>query len=237
MDVGAGFDRFGRLLLQAQPVKRIFCLLLLTQWALAHNFWLKLEGQRAILYYGHGSDEMQYAKEVVKRVSGLTSGGKPAKVTWKLEGKHAVLLGQGDVAQMGVEVDEGFWTKSTEGWKNKSKREVANALAAEWSLSYSKVLLKPSACLNRRLDHKLEIVPLALEAKSLRLRVVLDGQPLSKVALSDGHEKSAETDSAGEATVAYQTAVVYSVQTKQPLVNSPDADTYKLRAVLSLPAR
>mgnify|MGYP003603905876 CR=1 FL=1 len=218
-------------------MKRLFFLLLLTPLALAHNFWLKLDGQRATLYYGHGSDEMQYAREVVKKVSGLTSTGKPAKVSWQIEERHAVLQGQGDVAQMGAEIDEGYWTKSTEGWKNKSKREVPNALAAEWSLSYSKVLLKPSACLNRSLGHKLEILPLTLEARRLHLRVTLDGKPLSKVSLSDGHEKSAETDDAGEATVPYSQAVVYSVQTRQSLPNSPDADTYKLRAVLSLPAR
>ena len=111
-------------------MKRLFFLLLLTPLALAHNFWLKLDGQRATLYYGHGSDEMQYAREVVKKVSGLTSTGKPAKVSWQIEERHAVLQGQGDVAQMGAEIDEGYWTKSTEGWKNKSKREVPNALSA-----------------------------------------------------------------------------------------------------------
>lgn len=218
-------------------MKRLLCLLLLTPWALAHNFWLKLEGQRAILYYGHGGEEILYSRDVVKKVSGLTSAGKPAKVGWQLLDKHAVLQGQGDVAQMGAEVDEGYWTKSTEGWKNKSRREVPNALAAEWSLSYSKVLLKPEACCHRPLGHKLEILPLALEPKRLRLRVLLDGKPLSKVVLSDGHEKSAETDAAGEATVPYSEAVVYSVQAKEPLTNSPDADTYKMRSVLSLPAR
>ncbi len=220
-----------------KKLKTLIGLVLVSQLALAHNFWLKAEGQRATLFYGHGSEEMLYSKDTVKRVSGLDSAGKPARVKWEMEGKHAVLVGGGEVAQMGAEVDEGYWTKTTEGWKNKSRREAKEVLAAEWSLSYSKVLLKPAACLNRKLGYKLEIVPLALEPKKLKVQVLLDGKPLPKASLSDGHEKAAETDGAGEATVAYEQATVYSVLEKQPLANSPDADTYKMRAVLSLPSR
>lgn len=216
-------------------MKRILCLLLLTQWALAHNFWLKPEGKKAVLFYGHGSEEMQYSKDVVKKVAALGSDGKSARVRWEMDGKHAVLLGEGEVAQLGAEIDEGYWCKTPDGWRNRSKRDTPDALASEWSLSYSKVLLKPQACLNRSFGHKLEIVPLALEGKKLRLKVVLDGKGLPKASVSDGHTKTGETDESGELSVPYEGAVVYSVLGRDRLVNNSNADKYKLRAVLSLP--
>lgn len=216
-------------------MKRLLCLLLMTQLGLAHNFWLKPQGNRAVLFYGHGIEEIQYSKDIVKKVSGMNSDGKPAKVSWEMDDKHAVLVGTPEVAQMGAEIDEGYWSKTPQGWKNQSRRQAPEALASEWSLSYSKVLLKPGACLNRPFGHKLEIVPVSLEGKTIHLRVLLDGKPLPKAPLSDGHKKAAETDSHGEATVAYEGPTVYSVQDKEPLANSPEAETYKLRAVLSLP--
>lgn len=76
-------------------------------------------------------------------VAALGADGKPVKVRWEMDGKHAVLLPESAAVQLGAEIDEGYWCKTTEGWKNKSRREIPDALASEWSLSYSKVLLKP----------------------------------------------------------------------------------------------
>lgn len=63
----------------------------------------------------------------------------------------------------------------------------------------------------------------------------LNGKPLAKAQLSDGHEKSGETDAGGEVLVPYAGAVVYSTLTRESLENNPNAEKSKLRAVLSLP--
>lgn len=209
--------------------------LALGQLALAHDFWLKPQGRKAVLWYGHASEDSDYDRGNLKKSLALNAQGEPLKVVQGSDGKHIVLSSQGEAAQLAVEMDTGFWVKTVQGWKNESKRTASGVLLSEWSLYYSKVLLKPEACLNQPFGQPLELVPVALDGKSLKVRLLLHGKGLADVKLYDQHQKVADTDQAGEATVDYRQAMVLSASCRQPLANNPDADRINLHAVLSLP--
>lgn len=215
--------------------RRIFLVLALGRMALAHDFWLKPQGQKAILWYGHASEDSEYDRSNLKKAQAFNAKGDSLKVMQGSDGKHVVLSSDGEAAQMAVEMDTGFWVKTVQGWKNESKRSASGVLLSEWSLYYSKVLLKPEACLNKPFGQQLELVPVALNGKSLKVRLLFHGKGLADVKLYDEHHKVADTDQAGEATVEYGQAMVLSASCRQPLANHPDADRLNLHAVLSLP--
>lgn len=209
--------------------------LFLAQTVLAHDFWLKPQGQKAVLHYGHGSEDSDYDRANLKKSSGLNAKGEGVAVSQASDGKHVVLSGPAELTQLAVELDTGFWVKTVQGWKNESKRTASGVLLSEWSLYYSKVLLKPEACLNKAFGQQLEIVPVSLNGKNLKVRLLMQGKPLSGVKLYDEHQKVADTDEAGEATVTYAEAMVLSASYRQPISHNPDADRLNLHAVLSLP--
>ncbi|MBN9419700.1 hypothetical protein ABS71_16945 [bacterium SCN 62-11] len=216
-------------------LRKIFLVLALGQMALAHDFWLKPQGQKAALWYGHASEDSEYDRANLKKASAFSAKGDPVKVAQTSDGKHVVLVPEAEAAQMAVEMDTGFWSKTVQGWKNESKRAVSGALLSEWSIYYSKVLLKPEACLNKSFGQTMELIPVALHGKNLKVRLVLRGKGLADVKLYDEHQKVADTDAAGEATVTYSEAMVLSAGYREPLQNNPDADRLNLHAVLSLP--
>ena len=217
--------------------RRAILILALTPLAWSHDFWLKPQGHKAVLWYGHAHEDSDYDKNNLKKVSGLNAKGEPAKVIQGSDGKHVVLSGEDNLVQVAVEIDSGFWVKTVAGWKNESKRTASHVLLSEWSLYYSKLLLKPQASLNRAFGQQLELVPVALTADSLKVRLLLHGKPLGEVKLYDEHQKVADTDAAGEATVPYTQAMVLSAAYREPLKDNPDADRLNLHAVVSLPHR
>lgn len=204
--------------------------------AQAHDFWLKPgNDQQAVLHYGHGSEDEGYSSKKIKKASGLNAQGQVTAVKLVPDGARTRLIGSADSVQMGVELDDGFWVKTTQGWKNQSKREVSNALLSQWSLSYSKVLLKPEACLNQAMGHQLEIVAVAWTPQSTRIRVLHQGKALAGVKIYANHKKVADSDSQGEATLSEGKNMVLSVSHRHPLRDNPDADRLNLHAVLTLP--
>lgn len=204
--------------------------------AQAHDFWLKpSSANQAVLHYGHGSEDEGYSSKKIKKASGLNAQGQVTAVKLLPDGERTRLVGSDGSVQLGVELDDGFWVKTTRGWKNQSKREVSNALISQWSLSYTKVLLKPEACLNQAMGHQLEIIALQWSPKSTRIRVLHQGKGLARVKIYANHKKVADSDSQGEATIAGGNNLVLSVSHRHPLRDNPDADRLNLHAVLTLP--
>mgnify|MGYP000947905186 CR=1 FL=1 len=204
--------------------------------AQAHDFWLKpSSANQAVLHYGHGSEDEGYSAKKIKNASGLNAQGQVTPVKLVPDGERTRLVGSSDSVQLGVELDDGFWVKTTQGWKNQSKRQVNNALISQWSLSYTKVLLKPEACLKQPLGHQLEIVAVQWSPKSTRIRVLHQGKALAGVKVYANHKKVADSDSLGEATIAEGKGLVLSVSHRHPLKDNPDADRLNLHAVLTLP--
>lgn len=208
--------------------------LALTGLAAAHDYWLKPAGRSVVLRYGHGSEDSAYKSEAVKKVLALNAKGQSVSVKAGLEDGRCRYEWQAEVAQLGTEIDGGFWCKTVTGWKNESKRQCANALLSEWSLYYAKVVLDPEASLHRSLGHPLEFLPLEISATSLRVRLLHAGKPAANVKIYQAHSKLAETDENGEATVARAGQLVLSCSLKQPLAGNPDADRLNLHAVLTI---
>lgn len=201
----------------------------------AHDFWLKLSQREAVLHYGHGSEDEGYSPDKVKKALGVDAAGKETPVKLVPEGQRVRLVPAASTTQMGAEVDQGYWVKTTQGWKNQSKSETPNALLSEWSRSYTKVLLSPKDCLRKPLGQALELVALEWSPAALRLQVLYEGKPLSGVKIYANHKKVAESDSKGEAQIAAGTGLVLSAGYRTPLQGNPHADRLNLRAVLTLP--
>ena len=218
--------------------KSLLCLffsLSLMGLAQAHDFWLKPEGSRAVLYYGHGNEDSPYKATCVKKSSGLSASGQAVAVRLTTEGNHCAFSWESGAVEIAAEIDTGYWIKTMQGWKNQSKRNAGSYLLSEWSLYYTKLLLKPGASLNRALGHQLEIVPLQISDKSLKVRVLLHGKPLAETKIYAGHDKVGDTDAAGEATVPKNGLLVLTVSNREPLPDNQDADRLKLNAVLTVP--
>jgi nickel transport protein len=209
----------------------VWTLMTLPLWA--HDYWLKPSGKRVVIAYGHGSETEAYSASVIKKATAVTPKG-PHSLSWQQEGPVCVLQPDSDATQVGVEIDSGYWTKTVQGWKNQSKREAGNYLLSEWSLYYSKLLLKPNAP-HKVMGHRLEFVPLEVDHSEVRLRLLLNGQPLAGKAIYSQHSKLGETDSKGEIKVKRDGDVtVVSASHKEPVENNPDADRLNLHAVLTL---
>ena len=212
---------------------RTLCvLLLLAGAAWAHDFWIKPNG---ILWYGHEAESAAYVPDKVKKAMALSAAGKPVGVKQSVEGGKVRLTPEGEAAQLAVEIDTGYWSKTALGWQNKPKSQSSQVIMAEWSLYYSKLLYKPEACLNRAFGQKLEIVPVQVTSSSVKVKVLLEGKPQEGLKLYANHERVGETSAAGEATLEHQGLTIVSVSFKQPVEGNAEYDRLNLNAVLTLP--
>jgi uncharacterized GH25 family protein len=216
-------------------MKKALLIFALSACAWGHDFWLKpASPNRVVLEYGHEGSSDKYSPSVVKKATALNARGAPVKVAVAQDGERCVLSGDPEAVQVAAEVDTGYWTKTVHGWANKSKRESGSYLLSEWSLYYSKALLKPAASLNQPFGHRLEFVSTSVDEKAVRVRLLLNGQPLGGKAVYSQHEKLGETDSKGELSVGRNGLTVMSASHKEPIQNNPDADRLHLHAVLTL---
>lgn len=221
--------------MEAPRMRWLLPFLLLTGLAWAHDFWLKPAGSLAILWYGHEEESAAYAPDRVKKALALSASGQSIAVKQSQEAGKVRLTPAAEAAQLAVEVDTGYWSKTPLGWQNKPRREASSVIMTEWSLYYSKLLLKPQACVNRPFGQKLEIVPIQVQQQSVRVKVLLDGKPQAGLKLYADHERVGVTSESGEATLEWKGLTVVSVSFKQPLEGNPDADRLNLNAVLTLP--
>lgn len=215
-------------------MKKALLIFALSACAWGHDFWLKPTPNRVVLEYGHEGGDEKYSPGVLKKATGLNATGAPVNVTVTEENGRCVLQGGADAAQLGAEVDTGFWTKTIRGWTNKSRREFSSYLLSEWSVYYCKVVLQPSASVGQKIGHRLEFVPTAVDEKTARVRLLFDGQPLANKPVYSQHDKLGETDQQGELSVERSTQTVLSASHKEPLLNHSDADRLQLHAVLTL---
>lgn len=212
---------------------RVLCLLLLLASAAgAHDFWIKPSG---VLWYGHEDESAAYAPDKVKKALALSAAGKPVGVKRSVDGGKVKLTPEGEAAQLAVEIDTGYWSKTAQGWQNKPKSQSSQVIMAEWSLYYSKLLYKPEGCLNKPFGQKLEIVPVQVSANSVKVKVLLEGKPQEGLKLYVNHERVGEANSAGEATLERRGLTIISVSFKQPVEGNAEYDRLNLNAVLTLP--
>lgn len=222
----------------------IFLLLLLSASSnvFSHDAWIERKDGQFIVVYGHGSTKETYDTEKVKEVRAYDTDGKTVQVKVKKEGYPVVITTHGNASLIFLYFDNGFWSKTPDGYKNKPKKDVPDAMETSHSIKYSKAILRWSDKFSRPLGVRMEIVPLKnpllLKAGDvLPVKVFLDGKPLEGASVNAGgyHTDDLKTDKNGIAHVRIERPghQIITAKTKIPLKDNPNADILSLSASIT----
>lgn len=219
----------------------IFCLamLIISMNAFAHDAWIEKKGGQFIVVYGHADKAETYDAAKVKEVMAYGIDGKLVQVAVEREGYPVIIKPKGKAALITLFFDNGFWSKTPDGYKNKPKKDVPDAMESLHSIKYSKNILKWSDKFSKPLGMKMEIVPmknpLSLKTEDvLQIKVFLDGKPVEGASINAGgyHKDDLKTDKNGVADVKIEKAGFQMITAgiKIPLKDNPNADTLSLSA-------
>ncbi len=230
----------------------LFAVLLLfptSQLVLAHDAWIVSRDGKLAVIYGHGARHDPYDPQKLKDPKGIDSKGAAVPVEIMKYKENASLVPEGNAAIVTVLLDNGYWVKTTDGWKNIPKREAqkkSTVLASLMSRKYAKTLLTRCKALAKPMGMVLEIVPekdpfSVKPGGSLPVKVLLNGKPLEGVVMRTGDaghsssKKQVKTDKDGKASVPIAKPGVQAIFTsyKTPLKDDPDADDITLSASLT----
>lgn len=202
--------------------------------ACAHGYWLKPDGSgAATLQYGHGSESDSYKAEVVKSVGGWSADGSKKAVA-KTFAKGQLKLSGSGVSIWTAEIDNGYWTKTIQGWKNLGKRQQPNNLKSTWDRHFAKLVDAKSA--STAVGQQLEIVLTSVSAGRIEGKVLRDGKPAGDVALLKGHDKLGKTDANGKFSVKSDGPGLFTLgaHIQEKLEGNPDADFLNLDATITI---
>ncbi|WP_051242786.1 DUF4198 domain-containing protein [Stappia stellulata] len=221
----------------------------LVQSAQAHGIWLAERWGEIAIVYGHGASDDPYDPAKISTVQALDEEGKRLSVEVSARKNHALLAAEDKAAVVLVDFDNGFYTEGADGkWVNLPRSKVPGARKAGRYLKHTLAIRHLHGDMPKLPQQDLQIVPLSnpteLSAgKTLRLRVLYKGKPLSGVALIPDYvnmsgEKQGTTDDAGEIdlTVRNDGLNVIALSHGAPLEDDPDADTVEHFATLSFEA-
>jgi nickel transport protein len=224
-------------------IKKLFMLFLsmffITASAFAHDAWVEKKDGKFIVVYGHGDNIEAYDTGKVKEVKAYSIDGSIVQVMVEKEGYPVIIKPKGKTALISLFFDNGFWSKTPDGWKNKPKKEVPDAVESSHSMKYSKAILKWSDKFSKPLGMKMEIVPLknplSLKAgDSLPLKVFLDGKPVEGASVNAGgyHKEDLKTDKNGMAEIKIEKSgfQIVAAGIRIPLKDNPNADVLSLSA-------
>lgn len=224
----------------------VFVLGLLTYSTLfAHDFWIERKDGKLFIVSGHDDKWDIYDPARVKEVKAFDSKGSTLKVEAVMQKDIAYVAPTESMAMISVFFDNYFWVKTTDGWKNITKRDAQKQglqiLESGQSFKYAKYISTWADSFSKPIGTKIEIVPqknhLALKpGDKLPIKVLLDGKPLENAPLflHGSHDEIAKTNKEGIANIEVKKGHnIVSSTTRVPLVNNPDADQLYLRASVS----
>ncbi|BCB95957.1 hypothetical protein JZK55_08790 [Dissulfurispira thermophila] len=207
--------------------------------AFAHDAWIEKKDGQFIVLYGHGGKTETYDAAKVKEVRAYGIDSSIVQVAIGKEGYPVIIKPNGKVALISLFFDNGFWSKTPDGYKNKPKKEVPDAVESSHSIKYSKAILKWSNRFSKPLGMQMEIVPLknpfSLKAgDKLPLKVFLDGKIAEGVSINAGsyHKDDMKTDKNGMAEVEIEKAgfQIIAASIKIPLKDNPNVDFLSISA-------
>lgn len=216
-----------------------FLILFISSNAFAHDAWIEKKDGQFVVLYGHGDKTETYDSSKIKEVKAYGIDGGIVQVALKKEGYPAIIKTHGEAALMSLYFDNGIWSKTPDGYKNKPKKEVPDAIESSHSIKYSKAILKWSDKFLKPLGSKMEIVPLKnplllKTGDKLHLKVFLDGKPIEGVSVNAGghHKDGMKTDKDGTAEVKIEKSgfQIITASIKIPLKDNIDADFLSLSA-------
>jgi nickel transport protein len=209
----------------------------------AHHAWVVQDAEGYKVVYGHETTQ-GYAPSKVKEATALDAKGNKVAVKLSPRDSGVVLEPAKAPACFLVLFDGGFWTKTTDGSKNVSKRGIQGYLSSSHSVKYTKSIFAWNDKLAKPQGQRMEVVPASNPAAAagdtvrLAVTVYLDGKPAASVPVGAGgdHGASDTTDAQGKAEVripAKGPSLIVASR-KIPLKDNPDADTLSLSGALYL---
>ncbi len=203
----------------------------LSAWA--HDYWLKPENGSAVLIYGHANESEAYKPEVVKSVTGWDDTGKSRELSKSFDKGRLSLTGPG-ITAWAVEIDNGYWSKTIQGWKNRSKRQEKKAIKSTWDRHFAKSVSGKNITFVA--GQPLEIVLSSASPSKIEGSVLLRGKPAAGLTIEQDHKKLGTTDANGKfsAKPSGTGIVVLGTRQQEKLERNPDADFLNLDATLTV---
>ena len=230
----------------------IFTLLLLlsiTPLVLAHDTWIEKRNGELLVLHGHDGTAEPYDAGRVKEPKALDAGGQAVGMEIVKNKENASLATKGNPAVIGVFYDSGYWLKTTDGWKQATKREGTGKYTIVESIKseqYCKSLLAASAECLKPVGQRFEIVPQKDPATlrsgdKIHIKVLLDGKPVegAVVATGAGHASDKKdplkTDKEGMAAVTLDQSGLQMVKASHrvPLKGDSDADVLSVASTIT----
>lgn len=227
----------------------IFCtlMLIISVNAFAHDVWIEKKGNEFIVLYGHGDKHDPYDPAKIKEAMAYDSKGNSIPVEVIRQKDRASLSPKGKAFAVTLFFDNGYWLKTTDGWKNISKKDAKGLQLVEparHSLKYSKALMQWAERYTRPLGMRLEIVPannpfLLKKGEHIVFTVFYEGKPLEEASIETGeHKELAKTDKKGMASIPVESGInVIVAKHRVPIKDNPDADIISISSTLTFEVR
>lgn len=207
--------------------------------ARAHDLWLERSGGGFALRAGHLGGESEAVDPASVNEVRCARAGQPVHTLAPARAEDGAVRVEGACDAASALVDHGFFVLTPDGEKHLRKRDAPDAVRSWRSRQFAKWVDVRARSAAAPLGDALEIVPVTDLGKArvgdkVTVRVLLDGKPAAGAVVAMGHERLAETSSAGEARVRVRHAALESISAtvRRPLGNA-DADTEVLEASLS----
>lgn len=216
----------------------------------AHDIWVEKKDGKFLVLYGHADknkfESIEPAK--IKEVKGFDKNGKDVTVKIEQDKDSLSISPAKEVAAIELFFDGGYWVKTTEGYKNISKREAKEYIESMQSIKYSKTLFTWNRTFSEPFGMRFEIVPLknpfdVKKGKLLPIKVLFEGKPLEGAAIKVvvyGKETATEltTNKEGTANITIEKGIqIVSARHKIPMKDNPDADNLSLGTALTFEAK
>lgn len=143
-----------------------------------------------------------------------------------------------------------IWSKTTQGWKQESKKNLTGVISSGKYEKFSKALITTAgeeAILTEPLGHRLEIIPLENHKKiqpgeEFRCQILFDGQPLATEVMAtyagfsnqpDTYAYYSKSDDKGQVAIKITESGTWVVRVQHETdISTADYDKEVLRAVL-----
>lgn len=214
-----------------KSIKILLLAALLGSAAFAHQIVaVKKDKTYEAAYWSHGSYG-EYDKWQLKGVKALDNAGKTVNAGIDFAGKNPKILTDGEVGVMALSFDAGYWTKTSDGYKNISPKEAKDTVFTSLkSVKYGKTYFTWDSSYLKPMGLKLEVVPLidpfsVKAGGTLPVLVLKDGKPLPFAGFetSDYEDPEFKTDAFGIAHVHVKNKGVQIIAAKYYAQQSEDS--------------
>ena len=148
----------------------------------AHDVWLQKTDGGYLIAVGHKGQIDPYEPERVRQVIGYTKNSWPVELPIERGQDRCNVFADEAFCAIGAFLDNKYWMKTTEGWKNQRQGKGLEILEEGHSYKFTKHVVKWCNLLAKPLGQRFEIVPLqdptALkEGGRLPVKIFFEGKP------------------------------------------------------------